>query len=982
MASLRSDLTRRRSRNAGGIIPSWLKSRKLSDKDKAWKAHVESRVPYMRDLKNKLDQREKVCGDKESKKAKSIMKNLTKASKLAEVSKFIKHLAELSKLIKEWDQRVITYATDLGKTCGMFTVVPEQSTIVKFVKERIDYENTNDPDNYTWEVRPELKPGIAVEVPAKKLVGPLRGPDGRFVKRVDVERKNRDDVRKIINRRVIDTRAEDRARELLAAKKDKENRLAILISDLKAGERLRNSDIKFLKELGLYIEDDTNKIYYIEDDTNKIYYLEDDRRYPDSLIKLLKNEAEKYDIYNRLPSRRRVLDKKYDGRYAGIYDGMPYDWGKERAELKALKERALVKYDPYDRKKLEAERANQRELALLRGKDRAARIAARLEDVPTRPIPSRPITSDIKQKVFDDAQAQVDGDKEAARRAADAKRVVLEEKLNIANPDSIERIQRDFDMASQPAAAEDEKKKTSKPLVGNFGAQTEETENGPEKVDSGTQSEEKKKGPGLLSKAVGVVTEAVSGVASVLLPKSAEQKAAEEAAEDERLRTKLGQDLRDMAADTQSLSDTTPPVLSDKPAQPVRDSQPESGVDAALGDGFTSRGKSNDSEAREARRKAREIAAETRERENRESNEALKEIMGEVFAEDIPPVAREALSESTTMPPQPPTLPPRTRQFPPSSQKEGSPSPYSRPEKVDAEVQSVEEQKPNQNIKHAFDIAAHETAAKAYETTKRREQNEASTAKRESLYEQDQLEMSKRVNEILDEAVQNNAIEQQRAETAEEESDLNKALYESSQQLFEDNKTRHTKDILYDVVEKIPELYEQKKENSQMNLEDATYPRRKTTPPKTIITMSNPQSMPPPGPTEELRIPPGPTERKFELVPTTKRTRLRRREQDGEDAQNVANYEKMSNEQKEEARAGLEKNMGFIGDPLEGTSPKKSFKPLEINPEDIRDSDLPDEVKEHRENTINRWRSQQRFNYDDNERRGVAEAQTKPPFAG
>ena len=31
--------------------------------------------------------------------------------------------------------------------------------------------------------------------------------------------------------------------------------------------------------------------------------------------------------------------------------------------------------------------------------------------------------------------------------------------------------------------------------------------------------------------------------------------------------------------------------------------------------------------------------------------------------------------------------------------------------------------------------------------------NEASTAKRESLYEQDQLEMSKRVNEILDEAV-------------------------------------------------------------------------------------------------------------------------------------------------------------------------------------------------------------------------------------
>ena len=503
-----------------------------------------------------------------------------------------------------------------------------------------------------------------------------------------------------------------------------------------------------------------------------------------------------------------------------------------------------------------------------------------------------------------------------------------------------------------------------------------------------------------------MVTGAVSGMF-----KSAEQKAAEKAAEDERLRKKLGQNLRDMQTDTQSLADATPPALSDEPAQPVRDPQPESGVDAALGDAFTSRGQSNDLEEREARRKARENAAETRERENRGRNAALESIMGEVLAEDIPPVATEVLSEptedilmrgkkpmseatslmeesditqkSTTMPPQPPTLPPRTRQFPPSSQKEESPSPYSRPKKVDAEVQSVEEQKPSQNIKHAFDIAAHETAAKAYETTKRREQNEASTAKRESLYEQDQLEMSKRVNEILDEAVQNNAIEQQRAETAEEESDLNKALYESSQQSFEDNKSRHTKDILYDIVEKIPELSEQKKENSQMTLEDATYPRRKTSPPKTIITMSNPQSMPPPGPTEELRIPPGPTERKFELVPTTKRTRLRRRDQDREDARNVADYGMMSDERKEEARISLEKNIGFIGDPEEGTSPKKSFKSLDTNPEDIRDSDLSDEeVREDKAKTIQRWLTQQRLNRDENERKAIEEAQRKPPFAG
>ena len=296
------------------------------------------------------------------------------------------------------------------------------------------------------------------------------------------------------------------------------------------------------------------------------------------------------------------------------------------------------------------------------------------------------------------------------------------------------------------------KKKTSKPLVGNLGAKTEETENGPQRIDSGIQSEEEKKEPGLLGKAIGAVTG---------MFKSAEQKAAEKAAEDERLRAKLGKNLRDMQTDTQNLADATPLALSNDPEQPVRDPQPESGVDAALGDAFTSRGESNDLEEREARRKAREIAAETRERENKGINAVGERIIGEVLAEDIPSVATEVLSEPTedilmrgkkpmseatslmeesditqqptTMPPQPPTLPPRTRQFPPSSQKEGSPSPYSRPEKVDAEVQSVDEEKPGQNIKHAFDIAAHETAAKAYEITKRREQNEASAAKRESL---------------------------------------------------------------------------------------------------------------------------------------------------------------------------------------------------------------------------------------------------------
>ena len=91
----------------------------------------------------------------------------------------------------------------------------------------------------------------------------------------------------------------------------------------------------------------------------------------------------------------------------------------------------------------------------------------------------------------------------------------------------------------------------------------------------------------------------------------------------------------------------------------------------------------------------------------------------------------------------------------------------------------------------------------------------------------------------------------------------------------------------------------------------------------------------------------------------------------------------MSDERKEEARISLEKNIGFIGVPEEGTSPKKSFKSLDTNPEDIRDPDLSDEeVREDKAKTIQRWLTQQRLNRDENERKAIEEAQRKPPFAG
>ena len=154
-----------------------------------------------------------------------------------------------------------------------------------------------------------------------------------------------------------------------------------------------------------------------------------------------------------------MLDKKYDGRYAGIYDGRPYDWEKKRDEekaRKARKERALVKYVPHDRKKLEDERARQRELMELRAEIAEARRNAGTQEVLWKE-PTRPIPSDMERRVIRDAKAQADGESIAARIQADAKRVVRDAELGIANPGSAERIQQEWERGLQ--SPEDEKKK-------------------------------------------------------------------------------------------------------------------------------------------------------------------------------------------------------------------------------------------------------------------------------------------------------------------------------------------------------------------------------------------------------------------------------------------------------------------------------------------------------------------------------------------
>ena len=212
MAQIRSsNYTRRRPKEAGGLLPSFLFGKK-SEKQKAWKKHVETRSPFMNNLKNMLKKRDKTCGDKDSKKTNRVITRLKKSMKLSEVGKFVKDLNELSAIIKKWDDRVLSYAVDLGKKCGMFEVIPQNSDIIVFISERISYEHKNDPDNFTWDVVPVLKPGMGVD----EKTGVERDRYGRFTRRVgkDLTRTDRDDIRRAMNRRIIQTRANKRADEI------------------------------------------------------------------------------------------------------------------------------------------------------------------------------------------------------------------------------------------------------------------------------------------------------------------------------------------------------------------------------------------------------------------------------------------------------------------------------------------------------------------------------------------------------------------------------------------------------------------------------------------------------------------------------------------------------------------------------------------------------------------------------------------------
>ena len=357
-----SKYTRRKPKVGGGLLPSFLTGKK-SPKETAWKKHIESRSPFMNNLKNMLEKRTKTCGDKDSKKTKKVISRLKKSMKLSEVNKFVKELKELDEVVKKWDKRVITYAVDLGKKCGMFEVIPQDSDIRVFISERIIYEQKNDPELFVYDVVPVRKPGTGTGT------GVERDSFGRFTRRVgpDLTRTDRDDIRRAMNRRIIQTRADK-----------------------------RSDEIRF-----------GNRGY----DKKKLTSWDRD---------WFENLTGKYDIDNIPAEKRGALyakrgpsDKRNDPRY--YPDGKGYDYDRSRfvdpLRRETRRRRTIGKTDPVD-----AARARARAMAAARASAEADRITRATRDTSVGTSPRVRFADDP----LDDARARAMA---AARASAEADRI-------------------------------------------------------------------------------------------------------------------------------------------------------------------------------------------------------------------------------------------------------------------------------------------------------------------------------------------------------------------------------------------------------------------------------------------------------------------------------------------------------------------------------------------------------------------------------
>ena len=124
--------------NGGGFF-DWF-TRKKTEIERVWDNHIEKREVFINELSLIIKARNATCKDREANATRKALSQLKKSAKSKSTTQFPKDLDTLKHIVEKWDDRVISYAKELGETCGSFRIVQRKSNLLLKIEERLDIE--------------------------------------------------------------------------------------------------------------------------------------------------------------------------------------------------------------------------------------------------------------------------------------------------------------------------------------------------------------------------------------------------------------------------------------------------------------------------------------------------------------------------------------------------------------------------------------------------------------------------------------------------------------------------------------------------------------------------------------------------------------------------------------------------------------------------------------------------------------------------
>ena len=124
--------------NGGGFF-DWF-TRKKTEIERVWDNHIEKREVFINELSLIIKARNATCKDREANATRKALSQLKKSAKSKSTTQFPKDLDTLKHIVEKWDDRVISYAKELGETCGSFRIVQRKSHLLLKIEERLDIE--------------------------------------------------------------------------------------------------------------------------------------------------------------------------------------------------------------------------------------------------------------------------------------------------------------------------------------------------------------------------------------------------------------------------------------------------------------------------------------------------------------------------------------------------------------------------------------------------------------------------------------------------------------------------------------------------------------------------------------------------------------------------------------------------------------------------------------------------------------------------